>query len=87
VIRTPRRDELLQHLHSQGIGAGVHYPLPLHLQPAYAALGGRSGDLPVTEAVAETCLSLPLYPEMTEEQQDRVVQAIAEFVGQMVHAV
>lgn len=86
VVRTPRRDELLRHLHAQGIGAGVHYPLPLHLQPAYAALGGGPGDLPVTEAVAETCLSLPLYPEMTDEQQDRVVQAIEEFVTDLVYA-
>lgn len=86
VIRTPRRDELLQRLHSQGIGAGVHYPLPLHLQPAYAGLGGREGDLPVTEAVADTCLSLPLYPEMTDEQQDRVAGVIAEFVGEMARS-
>jgi len=82
VVRTPRRDEMLEHLHQHGIGAGVHYPIPLHLQPAYIELGYRKGDLPVTEAVADTCLSLPLYPEMTEEQQDRVVQCIAEFMGQ-----
>ncbi len=82
VVRTPRRDEMLEHLHQQGIGAGVHYPIPLHLQPAYAELGYGRGDLPVTELVADTCLSLPLYPEMTEEQQDRVIQCIAEFVGQ-----
>ncbi|MDI9549661.1 MAG: DegT/DnrJ/EryC1/StrS family aminotransferase [Chloroflexota bacterium] len=82
VVRTPRRDEMLEHLHQHGIGAGVHYPIPLHLQPAYAELGYRKGDLPMTETVADTCLSLPLYPEMTEEQQDRVVQCIAEFVGQ-----
>ncbi len=81
VVRTPRRDEMLAHLQRQGIGAGVHYPVPLHLQPAYAALGYRRGELPVTEAVADSCLSLPLYPEMSEAQQDRVVAAIAEFVG------
>ena len=86
VVRTPRRDEMLEHLHKHGIGAGVHYPVPLHLQPAYAELGYERGALPVTEAVADTCLSLPLYPEMTEEQQDRIVACIAEFVGEVEHA-
>ncbi len=80
VIRTPARDELLAHLDANGIGAGVHYPVPLHLQPAYADLGYRRGDLPVTETVAETCLSLPLYPEMTDEQQEYVVDTIKKFL-------
>lgn len=80
VIRTPRRDDLLDHLKKAGIGAGVHYPIPLHLQPAYAELGYSEGDLPVTEAVAASCLSLPLYPEMTYDQQDRVVAALRSFL-------
>ncbi len=80
VIRTSRRDELLDYLKKQGIGAGIHYPVPLHLQPAYAELGYQPGSLPVTEAVARTCLSLPLYPEMSDEQQDRVVAAVRSFV-------
>ena len=79
VIRTPRRDELLAYLNQHGVGAGVHYPIPLHLQPAYADLGYRPGALPVTEAVAATCLSLPLYPELTAAQQERVVELIREF--------
>ncbi len=79
VVRTPERDALLEHLLSRGIGAGVHYPIPLHEQPAYAHLGYVGEDLPVTAAVAATCLSLPLYPEMTHVQQDRVVAAVAEF--------
>ncbi len=82
VIRTPARDELLEHLNANGIGAGVHYPVPLHLQPAYADLGYRRGDLPVTETVADTCLSLPLFPEMTGEQQEYVVDAIKSFLDQ-----
>lgn len=82
VIRTPRRDALLEHLNRHGIGAGVHYPVPLHLQPAYADLGYRRGDLPVTEEVADTCLSLPLYPEMTDAQQDSVMAAVKEFLFQ-----
>ena len=80
VIRTPCRDELLAYLNANGIGAGVHYPVPLHLQPAYADLGYTRGALPVTEAVADTCLSLPLYPELTATQQDRVVALIDGFM-------
>ncbi|MCB0072732.1 MAG: DegT/DnrJ/EryC1/StrS family aminotransferase [Caldilineaceae bacterium] len=80
VVRTPRRDDLLAHLTALGVQAGVHYPVPLHLQPAYAHLGYCAGELPVTEEVADTCLSLPLYPEMTLEQQDYVVHAVRAFV-------
>jgi dTDP-4-amino-4,6-dideoxygalactose transaminase len=80
VIRTPERDALLKELESTGIGAGVHYPVPLHLQPAYAELGYKARSLPVTEEVAATCLSLPLYPEMSDEQQDRVVEAVRHFM-------
>lgn len=79
VIRTPRRDDLLAYLKQQGVEAGVHYPIPLHLQPAFAQLGLRAGALPVTEAVAATCLSLPLYPEMSDAQQDRVVGLVRQF--------
>ena len=81
VVRTPQRDALLEHLQHNGIGAGVHYPVPLHLQPAYADLGYQRGALPVSEEVAGTCLSLPLYPEMSNAQQDRVVAKVQEFVG------
>jgi dTDP-4-amino-4,6-dideoxygalactose transaminase len=80
VIRTPQRDELVKRLNQEGIGAGVHYPVPLHLQPAYLDLGYQQGDLPVTEEVAATCMSLPLYPEMSEAQQDRVVAAVLQFM-------
>lgn len=79
VVRTPCRDELLDFLRRNDVGAGVHYPIPLHLQPAYSSLGYEKGDLPVTEAVADTCLSLPLYPEMSDAQQERVVEAIRSF--------
>jgi dTDP-4-amino-4,6-dideoxygalactose transaminase len=76
VVRTPERDHLLASLRESGIGAGIHYPVPLHLQPAYASLGYAPGSLPVTEEVADTCLSLPIYPEMTEQQQDTVVECV-----------
>ena len=82
VIRTPHRDEMLDFLQARGIGAGIHYPTPLHLQPAYAHLGYQRGELPITEIVANTCLSLPIYPEMTDQQQDRVVRAIRAFLDQ-----
>jgi dTDP-4-amino-4,6-dideoxygalactose transaminase len=81
VIRTPRRDELLDHLNGHGIGAGIHYPTPLHLQPAYADLGYVRGSLPITEAVADTCLSLPIFPEMTDAQQEYVVTTLRAFFG------
>ena len=80
VVRTPQRDALLEHLKADGIGAGVHYPLPLHLQPAYAHLDYQQGRFPVTEVVADSCLSLPIYPEMSEEQLTRVVGSVARFL-------
>jgi dTDP-4-amino-4,6-dideoxygalactose transaminase len=73
---------MLEFLQARNIGAGIHYPTPLHLQPAYAHLGYRRGELPITEAVADTCLSLPIYPEMTESQQDRVVAGVHAFLEQ-----
>ncbi|MCB9150440.1 MAG: DegT/DnrJ/EryC1/StrS family aminotransferase [Caldilineaceae bacterium] len=82
VICTPARDELLDHLRQRGVEASIHYPIPLHLQPAYAELGYKPGDLPVTEGVANQCLSLPIYPEMTPGQQDYVVEQIADFFAQ-----
>lgn len=83
VVRTAHRDELLAHLHAAGIGAGIHYPLPLHLQPAYASLGVRRGDLPETEAFAAQCLSLPIYPELTTAQQERVVAEVEAFFARV----
>ena len=84
VVRTPKRDELVETLRSQGIEAGVHYPLPLHLQPAYAFLGHQPGSFPVAETAAGQVLSLPLFPEMTAQQQDRVAQAIKKATSREV---
>ncbi len=81
VIRTPRRDVVLEQLQREGIDAGVHYPLPLHLQPAYRCLGLEKGRFPVAEAAAEQVISLPIFPEMTEEQQDRVVNALRSILS------
>jgi len=79
VLRTAHRDALLAHLGARGIGAGIHYPVPLHLQPAYAYLGHRPGDFPVAEEYANACLSLPIYPELTEESLDVVVSAVRDY--------
>jgi dTDP-4-amino-4,6-dideoxygalactose transaminase len=80
VLCTPQRDGLIEHLRTRGIEAGVHYPVPLHLQPAYAHLEVAAGSLPVTELVANTCVSLPIYPEMTEAQQDLVIAETLAFL-------
>jgi len=79
VVRTPYRDELAQHLYSQNIGFGFHYPLPVHLQKAYEKLGYRKGDFPVSEKLASQVLSLPLFPEITQEQQETVAKAVTAF--------
>ena len=77
--RVERRDELNRHLDEQRIGNSIYYPVPLHLQQCFAELGGRVGQLPVSEKAAAEVLSLPMYPELEEPQQVRVVEAIAAF--------
>jgi dTDP-4-amino-4,6-dideoxygalactose transaminase len=81
VIRIPRRDHVLRFLQDEGIQAGIHYPVPVHLQPAFRYLGYGPGDFPVAEAAAAQLLSLPLYPQITEEQQVRVVDAVRRALG------
>lgn len=76
VVRVPNRDAVLAALQSAGIQAGVHYPVPVHLSGAYAGRGLRAGAFPVTERAASRILSLPLFPHITEEQQERVVAAL-----------
>jgi dTDP-3-amino-3,4,6-trideoxy-alpha-D-glucose transaminase len=80
VIRHAARDALAMGLRRRGIETLVHYPIPLHLQPAFAWLGGRAGDFPVAERAAGEILSLPLYPEMTDGQAEAVAAAVRELV-------
>lgn len=79
VVRSDHREGLMNHLKKAGIGTGIHYPIPLHLQKAYAWLHYRLGDFPVTEKAAAEIISLPMYPQLTAEQQTRVVEAIQTF--------
>jgi dTDP-4-amino-4,6-dideoxygalactose transaminase len=76
VVRTPDRARLQSALESAGIGYGIHYPIPIHLQGAYRPLGHQPGDFPVAEDLAGRILSLPLFPEITVEEQERVVAAV-----------
>lgn len=81
VIRVPHRDHVLRCLQDEGIQAAIHYPVPVHLQPAFQYLGYGPGDFPVAEAAAGQLLSLPLYPQITEEQQVRVADAVRRALG------
>lgn len=78
VILVRSRDRVQKELDSRGIQTGLHYPTPLHLQPAYRFLGYQAGEFPVAERVGRECLSLPIYPELTDAQQDRIVSALAD---------
>lgn len=82
-IGTAERDALLQHLSARNIDCGIHYPLPLHLQPAFAALGYKPGDMPIAERVGREELSLPIGPFMTDAQVHRVCEAVHEFFGKV----
>jgi dTDP-4-amino-4,6-dideoxygalactose transaminase len=79
VVRHPKRDDLKKHLEANQVGCALHYPLPLHLQKCYASLGYKQGDFPVAEKAARECLSLPIYPELTNAQVERVAAVVKEF--------
>jgi dTDP-4-amino-4,6-dideoxygalactose transaminase len=78
VVLHSDRDRLRKDLESRGIATGLHYPIPLHLQKAYAHLGYSKGDFPVAEKIGRECLSLPLFPEMTIRQQDAVIETLMD---------
>ena len=79
VIRTTERDALQEHLSKTGVGTGIHYPVPVHLQDAYRSMGFKRGDFPVAESIAAQVLSLPMFPGLTAAQQKRVVEEITRF--------
>jgi dTDP-4-amino-4,6-dideoxygalactose transaminase len=86
VIRVADRERLKGHLAAAGIGTGIHYPIPLHLQKAYASFRYRSGDFPVTERAAAEILSLPMFPGLTEEMQVRIAEQTVACVSPLVSA-
>jgi dTDP-4-amino-4,6-dideoxygalactose transaminase len=79
VVRHPQRDALKKHLEANQVGCALHYPVPLHLQKCYANLGHKAGDFPIAEKAARECLSLPIFPELTDKQIQRVAQVVKEF--------
>ena len=81
VVRVQNRDEFMKQLGSAGIGTGIHYPIPLHLQKAYKSLGYSKGDFPVSERVAAEIVSLPMFPQLRAEQQERVASETMNFVA------
>lgn len=78
-VRHAQRDELKKYLEANGVGSAIHYPIPVHLQKAYSSLGYKPGDFPVAEKAAREVLSLPIYPEMTDRQVQRVTDVVKEF--------
>ena len=86
VVQLGARDELQKHLAAAGVQTGIHYPVPVHLQPAYRALGKRAGDFPEAERQAARVLSLPMFPELTDEQIAHVAEAIRSFAGSQLSA-
>ncbi|NIP26898.1 MAG: aminotransferase class V-fold PLP-dependent enzyme [Phycisphaerae bacterium] len=80
VIRVPRRDEVVAHLRENNIGCEVYYPIPAHLQECFKYLGYKEGDMPESEKAAKEVIALPVYPELTDEMKDYVVEAILSFL-------
>jgi dTDP-4-amino-4,6-dideoxygalactose transaminase len=80
VIRTDDREAMMNHLKKAGIATGIHYPIPLHLQKAYSSMGYKAGDFPASEQVAAEIVSLPMFPQLTADQQARVVREVLQFV-------
>lgn len=81
VIRTEDREGMMEHLKTKGIGTGIHYPIPLHLQKAYRDMNYHQGDFAVTEKISSEIVSLPMFPQLRPDQQERVVEAISQFLS------
>ena len=85
VIRSEERDEMMKHLKGAGIGTGIHYPIPLHMQKAYSWLHYSPADFPVARRIASEIVSLPMFPHLTAEQQAQVTEEIFAFTSQISH--
>jgi dTDP-4-amino-4,6-dideoxygalactose transaminase len=81
VVRHQRRAAFMAAMAARGVGTAVHYPVALHLQPAYGSLGGKRGDRPMVERAADEIVSLPVYPELTDAQVGVVIAAVKEAVN------
>jgi dTDP-4-amino-4,6-dideoxygalactose transaminase len=81
IVRVQRRDELLAHLNSKGVEAKIHYPVPVHLQPAARELGYRPGDFPVSEQDARCIITLPAHQHLTMEEVDYTIEQVRSFYG------
>ena len=79
VIRANKRNELQEFLKSKGVPTAIYYPLPLHLQECFTSLGYKKGDFPVSERAADEVLALPIYPELSRDQQDYIVSTVQDF--------
>ena len=86
VVETDHREAVAERLKNDGVDTGIHYPVPLHLQPAYARLGHAVGEFPVAERLAGRMLSLPMFPETTAAQQEYVVDRLAAATARKVTA-
>jgi dTDP-4-amino-4,6-dideoxygalactose transaminase len=82
-IRTAKRDLVMKKMQEKGVGVNIHYPVPMHLHPGFAFLGGQKGDFPESEKFADETLSLPLFPEITDEQVDYVAGTLREIIEEM----
>jgi dTDP-4-amino-4,6-dideoxygalactose transaminase len=81
VIRVKERDRLMEHLKANNIDCAVYYPVPQHLQECLADLGYKEGDMPETELAAKETLALPVFPEITQEEQDYVIESVKDFLS------
>lgn len=86
VILTGDRDKLIRHLTASGIGCGIHYPIPVHLQAPYRVLGYREGDFPISEKIASEGVSLPMFPQLTSDQQNQVADTLGQFASEAIGA-
>ena len=85
VVRSEDRDEMMEHLQGAGIGTGIHYPIPLHMQKAYSRLHYNPADFPVARRIAAEIVSLPMFPHLTAEQQAQVTDEIFAFTSRLSH--